>query len=168
MNGAPNGASNGASGGGPSGFPGGFPNGFPNGFPGGFRVFTVGRDTASRFRVKPPWRARPNAGPIERAFVALLTFVLALPVAILLLALGLALLLAFLGCAAIFVALGIAMWIVRRVFGVGVGAGAGGGPARSGVRIRRVDDDAFGGGTASERGDGRENVRVLPRQDPEA
>ena len=155
MNGTSNGTTNGTSSG-----------GFSGGFPGGFRVFTVGRETANRFRVKPPWRARPNAGPIERAFVAVLTFVLALPVAILLLALGLTLILAFLGCAAIFVALGIAMWIVRRIFGLGAQHAKN--PARSGVRIRRVDDDAFGGGAVRERGDGRENVRVLPRQDPEA
>ncbi|MCE2884117.1 MAG: hypothetical protein LW806_04340 [Planctomycetaceae bacterium] len=139
----------------------GAPGGSPGGFPGGFRVFTVGRDTASRFRVRPPWRARANAGPLERAVVAILTFILALPVAVLLLALGLVLLAAFLGCAAIFVALGIALWIVRSVFGLG-----GARPVHSGVRIRRVDD-APSDGASSGGGDGRENVRVLPRQDPD-
>jgi hypothetical protein len=54
------------------------------------------------------------------------------------------------------------MWIVRRIFGLG-------GPAsvRSGVRIRRVDDGPRGGGDGGD-GGGRENVRVLPRQDPDA
>jgi hypothetical protein len=139
----------GSSGGGGAegGAPGGTPGGIPGGFPGGFRVFTVGRtmgrDAASRFRVKPPWRARAGAGPLERALVGLLTFVLALPIALLLLAIGLLLLALFLGCAAVFVAFGVAVWLVRRVLGVGrakpVGRGA---PA-----------------------DGRENVRVITRQD---
>lgn len=152
------GASNNASGG-----YDGFRGGFRGGFPGGFRVFTVGRDAASRFRVRPPWRARANAGFFERAFVGLLTFLLAVPIAVLLLALGVMLLAAFLGCAAIFVALGIAMWLVRRVFGVGLGRD----PRSASVRIRRVDEEPFTGSAA--RGDdrGRENVRVLPRQDPE-
>lgn len=145
----------------------GAPNGMPGGFPGGFRVFTVGRDTASRFRVRPPWRARANAGPLERALVALLTFVLALPVAILLLALGISLLAIFLGCAAVFVAFGIAMWLVRSILGLGGVRTAGSAARRANVRIRRVDDGPFADGRASA-GDGRENVRVLPRQDPEA
>lgn len=132
-------------------------------FPGGFRVFTVGRDAASRFRVRPPWRARANAGLLERTLVGLLTFLLAIPIAVLLLALGLMLLAAFLSCAAILVALGIAMWLVRRVFGVGLGRD----PRGAGVRIRRVDEGPFADPAARTDGGGRENVRVLPRQDPE-
>lgn len=116
----------------------------PNGFPGGFRVFTMGRDAANQFRVKPPWRVREGAGPFERALVATLTFLLAVPIALLLLALGLLLLFAFLGCAALFVAFALAMWVVRRIFGLG--------PKR--VRIRPVPEE-----------DGRENVRVIARRD---
>jgi hypothetical protein len=106
-----------------------------------FRVFTMGRDAAQRFRVRPPWQVRPNAGPFERAVVAVLTFVLAVPVALLLLALGVALLAVFLGCAAVLVAFGIAMWLVRRIFG-----------AAAAPRAARADD-------------GRENVRVIPPRD---
>lgn len=109
--------------------------------PGGFRVFTIGRDAAQRFRVKPPWRVREGAGPLERALIGALTFVLAIPVAVLLLALGVILLALFLGCAAILVAFGIAMWLVRRVFGIGA------------TRASRASDD------------GRENVRVIPPRD---
>ena len=109
--------------------------------PGGFRVFTIGRDAAQRFRVKPPWRVREGAGPLERALIGALTFVLAIPVAVLLLALGVILLALFLGCAAILVAFGIAMWLVRRVFGIGA------------TRASRAPDD------------GRENVRVIPPRD---
>lgn len=111
-------------------------------FPGGFRVFAVGRDAASRFRVRPPWRVRAGAGPLERAVVGILTFVLAVPVALLLLALGVLLLAAFLGCAAVVVAFALALAIVRRIFG--------------GPRVRAAAPPAD---------DGRENVRVLPRQD---
>ena len=118
--------------------------GIPGGFPGGFRVFTIGRDAAQRFRVRPPWRARPEAGLLERVVVGTLTFVLSLPVAILLLALGLVLLAAFLGCAAVLVAFGIAAWIVRSVFGI----------PRRGARVARAPAP-----------DGRENVRVLPRDE---
>jgi len=107
-----------------------------------FRVFTIGRDAAQRFRVRPPWRVRPGAGPFERALVGILTFVLALPVALLLLALGIVLLAAFLGCAAVFVAFAIAMWLVRRIFGIGAG------------RMPRAAPS-----------DGRENVRVIPPRD---
>jgi hypothetical protein len=121
-------------------------SGADGGFPGGFRVFSMGRDAASRFRVKSPWRARPGAGPLERALVGILTFVLALPVALLLLALGLLLLALFLGCAAVFVAFGLAMWLVRRVLGIGGGA----------ARRAPAPDD------------GRENVRVISRQDRSA
>lgn len=121
--------------------------GAPNGFPGGFRVFTVGRDAASRFRVRPPWRARAGAGPLERALVGLLTFLLALPVALLILAIGLVLLVAFLGCAAVVVAFALAAWIVRRILGV----------PRVRVTGVRANDVRTSGG--------RENVRVLPRQD---
>jgi small-conductance mechanosensitive channel len=121
-------------------------NGANGPFPGGFRVFTVGRDAAQRFRVRAPWRVRANAGPFERALVGALTFLLALPVAALLLALGLVLLAVFLGCAAIFIAFALAAWLVRRVFGVGAAPHA--------RRERPAADD------------GRENVRVLPRQDP--
>ena len=109
--------------------------------PGGFRVFTIGRDAAQRFRVKPPWRVREGAGPLERALIGALTFVLAIPVAVLLLALGVILLALFLGWAAILVAFGIAMWLVRRVFGIGA------------TRASRAPDD------------GRENVRVIPPRD---
>ena len=108
---------------------------------GGFRVFTIGRDAAQRFRVMPPWRVREGAGPLERALVGALTFILAIPVAVLLLALGIILLALFLGCAAVLVAFGIAMWLVRRVFGLG------------GARAPRRPDD------------GRENVRVIPPRD---
>jgi len=111
--------------------------------PGGFGVFTTGRDAARRLRVKPPWRVRPGAGPVERALVGVLTFALAVPVALLLLALGVVLLAIFLGCAAVFVAFAIAMWLVRRIFGVG-GARA--------IRVARAPD-------------GRENVRVVPPRD---
>lgn len=111
-----------------------------NGF-GGFRVFTVGRDAASRFRVKPPWRVRPNAGPVERAFVAILTFVLALPIAILIIALALVALVIFLGCAAVWLAFAIALWLVGRVAG------------RPRPRAGRSPDE------------GRENVRVIPPRD---
>jgi hypothetical protein len=104
----------------------------------GFRVFTVGREAASRFRVKPPWRVRPEAGPLERAVVAILTFVFALPVALLILAIGLVLLVVVLGCGAIWFAFAIAVWLVGRVAGV-----------RRGVARRTA-------------GDGRENVRVIP------
>lgn len=124
----------------------GAPNGFPGGFPGGFRVFTVGRDAASRFRVRPPWRVRAGAGPLERALVGTLTFLLAIPVAVVLLALGVVLLVLFLGCAAVLVAFGLAGWLVRRVFGA---------PR---VRVERVE-------TYRADRSGRENVRVLPRQD---
>ncbi|MEY4118286.1 MAG: hypothetical protein RLZZ116_1614 [Planctomycetota bacterium] len=109
--------------------------------PGSFRVFTIGRDAAQRFRMKPPWRVRAGAGRLERALVGALTFVLAIPVAVLLLALGILLLALFLGCAAILVAFGIAMWLVRRVFGIGA------------TRTSRAPDD------------GRENVRVIPPRD---
>lgn len=118
-------------------------NGPQGPFPGGFRVFTVGRDAAQRFRVRAPWRVRANAGPLERALVGALTFLLALPVAAILLALGLVLLAIFLGCAAVFVAFALAAWLVRRVLGMGAAP-----------RERPAP------------GDGRENVRVLPRQDP--
>jgi hypothetical protein len=110
-------------------------------FPGGFRVFTLGRDAAQRFRVRPPWAVRPTAGPLERAVVAILTFLLAVPVALLLLALGIALLAVFLGCAAVLVAFGLAMWLVRRIFGASA-------PRRAGTVP-----------------DGRENVRVIPPRD---
>jgi hypothetical protein len=112
--------------------------GAPGGGFGGFRVFTVGREAASRFRVRAPWRARPNAGPVERAVVAMLTFVLAVPVAVLILALALVALVLVLGCAAIWFALAIAIWIVGRVFGT------------KRPRVVRAP------------GDGRENVRVIP------
>ena len=112
--------------------------GAPGGGFGGFRVFTVGREAASRFRVRAPWRVRPNAGPIERAIVAVLTFVLAVPVAVLILAIALVALVLVLGCAAIWFAFAIAIWIVGRVFGV------------KRPRVVRAP------------GDGRENVRVIP------
>jgi len=121
---------------------------FPNGFPGGFRVFTVGRDAASRVRARAPWRARAGAGPLERALVGVLTFVLSIPVALILLAIGLLLLAVFLGCAAVFIAFALAMWLVRTVFGAGRAP-------------RRAQAQDVGGDNA-----GRENVRVLPRQDP--
>ncbi len=120
----------------------GAPSGFSRGFPGGFRVFTTGRDAASRFRVKAPWRARAGAGAFERALIGALTFLLAIPVAVLLLGAGLILLVVFLGCFAVFVALGLAAYIVRRVLGVA--------PRRA----ARAPDE------------GRENVRVLSRQEP--
>ena len=116
-----------------SAFGGGPGNGF-----GGFRVFTVGRDAASRFRVRPPWRVRPNAGPFERALVGILTFILALPVALVIIALALVALVLVLGCGAIWFAFAIAIWIVGRVFGV------------KRPRVVRAP------------GDGRENVRVIP------
>ncbi|MCE2882173.1 MAG: hypothetical protein LW636_07435 [Planctomycetaceae bacterium] len=111
-------------------------------FPGGFRVFTIGRDAATRFRVRPPWRVRAGAGPLERIVIGVLTFLLAVPVALILLAIGIVLLVAFLGCAAVLVAFGLALAIVRRLFGA--------------PRAPRA---------ASAADDGRENVRVLPRQD---
>ncbi len=122
-----------------SGF-GGDSSGAPGGF-GRFRVFTMGRDAATRFRVKPPWRVRANAGPIERAFVAILTFVLALPVALLILAIALVALMLLLGCAAVWFAFVLAIWIVGRLTGIGRGRA---------VRVQREGDD------------GRENVRVIP------
>ncbi|MDI9404997.1 MAG: hypothetical protein QM516_14105 [Limnohabitans sp.] len=128
----------------PNGAPSGGRGGFARGFPGGFRVFTMGRDAASQFRVKPPWRVREGAGPLERAMIATLTFLLAVPIALLLLAIGIVLLFAFLGCAALLVAFALAMWVVRRVFGVG----------SKRVRIRPVPEE-----------DGRENVRVIARRD---
>ncbi len=112
--------------------------GAPGGGFGGFRVFTVGREAASRFRVRAPWRVRPNAGPVERAIVAVLTFVLAVPVAVLILALALVAIVLLLGCAAIWFAFAIAIWIVGRVFGI------------NRPRVVRAP------------GDGRENVRVIP------
>ena len=115
---------------------------------GRFRVFTVGRDAASRFRVRAPWRARPDAGPIERAVVAGLTFVLAVPVAVVILAIALAALVVTLGCAAVFVAFMLAMWIVMLIMRALFGAGPK-------VRARSEGPPS----------DGRENVRVLPRQD---
>lgn len=127
---------------------GGFAGGIPGGFPGGFRVFTIGRDAAQRFRVRPPWRVRPDAGPFERVVVGALTFLLALPVAVLLLAIGLVLLAAFLGCAAVLVAFGLAAWIVRSILGL----------PRGGVRVARAAGSDVRDG-------GRENVRVLPRED---
>ncbi len=116
-------------------------------FQGGFRVFSVGRDAAQRFRVRAPWRVREGAGSFERALVGTLTFLLALPVALLLLGLGVLLLVLFLGCAAVFVAFALAMWLVRRIFGVG--------SSRNSVFRGRASVP-----------DERENVRVLPRQDP--
>lgn len=109
--------------------------------PSDFRVVSIGRDAAQRFRLKPPWRVRAGAGPFERALVGALTFVLAIPVAVLLLALGVLLLSVFLGCAAIVVAFGIAMWLVRRILGVGA------------ARAARSPES------------GRENVRVIPPRD---
>lgn len=121
----------------------------PAGSPfGGFRVFTVGRDAARNFRLRPAIRVRAGAGPVERALVGALAFLLAIPIALLLLALGAVALVAFLGCAAVLVAFAIAGRLVRALAGGGVGAGgaraAAGGP----------DDE------------GRENVRVIRRQDP--
>ncbi len=120
-------------------------SGAPSGFPGGARVFSIGRAVAQRVSLKPPWRVRQGAGPFERAVVGALTFLLALPVAILLLALGVVLLAVFLavflGCAAIFVAFALAMWLVRRVL-------------RGGRSTRTVNAN-----------DGRENVRVIPPRD---
>jgi hypothetical protein len=127
---------------GPSNAPNGFPGGFPNGFPGGFRVFSAGRDAASRFRVKPPWRARVGANAFERAVIGIITFVLAVPVALLLLALGLVLLVAFFGCAIVFIAFGLAMFLVRKITGSSRGT------------VTPLEDD------------GRENVRVRARQEP--
>ena len=75
---------------------------------------------------------------VERAVVAMLTFVLAVPVAVLILALALVALVLVLGCAAIWFALAIAIWIVGRVFGI------------KRPRVVRAP------------GDGRENVRVIP------
>jgi len=116
-----------------SAFGGGPGNGF-----GGFRVFTVGRDAASRFRVRPPWRVRPNAGPFERALVGILTFILALPVALVIIALALVALVLVLGCGAVWFAFALALWIVGRLLGVGR------------VKVARNADH------------GRENVRVIP------
>ncbi len=115
-------------------------NGAGGPFPGGFRVFTIGRDVAQRFRVRPPFRVRPGAGPIERALIGFLTFVLALPVAVLLLVLGLVALVVFLGCAAIMVAFGLAMWLVRRIFGAGGGVPAAPPDGRENVRVIRRDE----------------------------
>lgn len=106
-----------------------------------FRVFSYGRDAASRFRVRVPWRVRPNAGPIERVLVGALAFLLAVPVAVLILAVALVALVLVLGCAAIWFAFAIAIWIVSRLTGVGR------------VRVTRSVDD------------GRENVRVIPPRD---
>jgi hypothetical protein len=116
----------------------GFGGGSPGNGSSGFRVFTVGRDAASRFRVRPPWRVRPNAGPFERALVALLTFVLALPIAIVIIALALVALVIALGCGAVWFAFAIAIWLAGRLFGKG------------GPRAARAPDA------------GRENVRVIP------
>ena len=129
------------------------PRGFSQGFPGGFRVFTVGRETAQRFRVKPPWKVRAGASVFERIIVGALTFVLALPVAFLLLILGVLLLCAFLGCGVVLLALVLAACLARGVFNM-----------------------LFGGliflskrpGASASTSAGRENVRVLPRQDPRA
>ena len=117
----------------------GFGGGERGGGFGGFRVFTAGRDAASRFRVRAPWRVRPNAGPLERAVVAVLTFLLAVPVALVILAIALVALVVLLGCAAAWLAFALAIWIVGRVFGI-----------RRTASVRRAADD------------GRENVRVIP------
>lgn len=115
---------------------------------GGFRVFTLGRDAASRFRVRVPWRARADAGPLERILVGVLTFIVAIPVAVIILALALVALVLVLGCAAVVVAFALVAalvgWIARMVFGVG---------PRTTVRVERRGDD------------GRENVRVIPPRD---
>ncbi len=120
--------------------------GQPTGRMPGFRVFAVGRETASRFRVRAPWRARPGAGLFERALVGTLAFLIALPISIVLLALGLVALVVFLGCASVFVVFALAMWVVRRIFGV----------PRRGFSLRRSEPVE----------DARENVRVVRRQDP--
>jgi hypothetical protein len=128
----------GPAGGGPFGGGGG-----PAGSPfGGFRVFTVGRDAARNFRFRPAIRVREGAGAFERALVGALAFLLAIPIAVVLLALGAVALVAFLGCAAVFVALAIAGRLVRMLVG-------------GGRAVRGDPDD-----------DGRENVRVIRRQDP--
>jgi hypothetical protein len=115
---------------------------------GGFRVFTVGRDAASRFRVRVPWRVRADAGPLERILIGALTFIVAIPVALIILALALLALVFVLGCAAVVVAFALVAalvgWIARAVFGVG---------PRTTVRVERRGDD------------GRENVRVIPPRD---
>ncbi len=118
--------------------------GGPGGGFGGFRVFTVGRDAASRLRVRLPWRLRPNAGPLERILVGLVTFIVAIPVAVVILAIALVALVAALGCAAVFVAFALVAWLVRTILGVG---------PRTTVRVSRTRDD------------GRENVRVIPPRD---
>ena len=96
---------------------------------------------ASRFRVRTPWRARANAGVLERALIGAFTFVLAIPVALIVLAIALVALVAFLGCAVVAVAFVIALAIVRKLTGA----------AR--VATPRVADE------------GRENVRVIRRQE---
>ncbi|MBI1302893.1 MAG: hypothetical protein GC172_03785 [Phycisphaera sp.] len=125
---------------------GGF--GGPRGGFGGFRVFTVGRDAASRFRVRLPWRLRPNAGPLERILVGVVTFIVAIPVAVVILALAVVALVAALGCAAVLVAFALVgfvlAWLVRTILGVG---------PRATMRVERARDD------------GRENVRVIPPRD---
>lgn len=122
--------------------------GGPGGRIGGFRVFTVGRDAASRFRVRTPWRVRADAGPLERILIGALTFVVAIPVAVVILALALVALVLVLGCAAVVVAFALVAalvgWIARTVLGVG---------PRTTVRVERRGDD------------GRENVRVIPPRD---
>jgi hypothetical protein len=118
--------------------------GGPGGGFGGFRVFTVGRDAASRFRVRLPWRLRPNAGPLERILVGLVTFIVAIPVAVVILAIAVVALVAALGCAAVFVAFALVAWLVRTILGVG---------PRTTMRVERARDD------------GRENVRVIPPRD---
>ncbi len=133
--------------------PRGVPHGFPGGFPGGFRVFTVGRETAQRFRVKPPWKVRADASLFERIIVGTLTFVLAIPVALLLLIAGVLLLCAFLGCGVVLLAFVIAIALARGLFRMLGGA-------RSAAATRRGDTSSTNAG--------RENVRVLPRQDPRA
>jgi hypothetical protein len=128
----------GPAGGGPFGGGGG-----PAGSPfGGFRVFTVGRDAARNFRFRPAFRVREGAGAFERVLVGALAFLLAIPIAVVLLALGAVALVAFLGCAAVFIALAIAGRLVRMLVG-------------GGRTVRGDPDD-----------DGRENVRVIRRQDP--
>jgi hypothetical protein len=117
--------------------------GGPGGGFGGFRVFTVGRDAASRFRVRLPWRLRPNAGPLERILVGLVTFIVAIPVAVVILAIAVVALVAALGCAAVFVAFALVAWLVRTILGVG---------PRATMRVERARD-------------GRENVRVIPPRD---
>jgi hypothetical protein len=78
---------------------------------------------------------------IERAFVGILTFRLALPVALLIIALARAALVLVLGCGAVWFAFVLAIWIVGRLTGIGRGRA---------VRASRAPDD------------GRENVRVIP------